>query len=73
MLFSLTLQAPKTEYKHDQRGNLQGVFTVSGLNTRVRGPFTEEARKATAIARKRGVCEKCRGMKVRVSLMILAG
>ncbi|KAI1063474.1 hypothetical protein LB506_012761 [Fusarium annulatum] len=57
--------APKTEYKHDQGGNLQGVFTVSGLNTRVRGPFTEEARKATAIARKRGVCEKCRGMKVR--------
>ncbi|RKL28348.1 hypothetical protein BFJ72_g12579 [Fusarium proliferatum] len=46
--------APKTEYKHDQGGNLQGVFTVSGLNTRVRGPFTEEARKATAIARKRG-------------------
>ncbi|KAG4277151.1 hypothetical protein FPRO04_07449 [Fusarium proliferatum] len=58
--------APKTEYKHDQGGNLQGVFTVSGLNTRVRGPFTEEARKATAIARKRGVCEKCRGMKVRM-------
>ncbi|KAL9565719.1 hypothetical protein ACKAV7_009901 [Fusarium commune] len=57
--------APKTEYKHDHGGNLQGVFTVSGLNTRVRGPFTEEARKATAIARKRGVCEKCRGMKVR--------
>ncbi|SCO53178.1 uncharacterized protein FFMR_11399 [Fusarium fujikuroi] len=47
--------APKTEYKHDQGGNLQGVFTVSGLNTRVRGPFTEEARKATAIARKRGL------------------
>ncbi|KAF4436524.1 hypothetical protein FACUT_6382 [Fusarium acutatum] len=58
--------APKTEYKHDQGDNLQGVFTVSGLNTRVRGPFTEEARKATANARKRGVCEKCRGMKVRL-------
>ncbi|PNP79450.1 hypothetical protein FNYG_07066 [Fusarium nygamai] len=57
--------APKTEYKHDQGGNLQGVFTVSGLNTRVRGPFNEEARKATANARKRGVCQKCRGMKVR--------
>ncbi|KAH7210892.1 uncharacterized protein BKA55DRAFT_599953 [Fusarium redolens] len=58
--------APRTEYKLDQGGNLQGVFTVSGLNTRVRGPFTEEARKATAMARKRGVCEKCRGMKVRM-------
>ncbi|KAF5598018.1 hypothetical protein FPCIR_3350 [Fusarium pseudocircinatum] len=58
--------APKTEYKHDQGGNLQGVFTVSGLSTRVRGPFSEEARKATANARKRGVCEKCRGMKVRM-------
>ncbi|KAH7377963.1 hypothetical protein BKA64DRAFT_246767 [Cadophora sp. MPI-SDFR-AT-0126] len=51
--------SPKSVERRDAKGNLQGVFRNFGLNQRIRTSMEPAKKKATALTRIMGACQRC--------------
>jgi len=61
------VKEPRSVPKRDGNGNIQGTFMTFGDLPRKRAPFTPEKKRQTALARKEGVCLRCKKSKRKVT------
>lgn len=59
---------PRSEFKRDKSGLMQGAFQVFGANERVRSDSNAKSRSTTAVTRQHGACERCQKQKLRCNM-----